>query len=206
MKTLCVGLSVFALACGGSLQSDDVLLGDGGTNNDGTTGDSAKDAPPPPPNGCPTSPPAGGASCSSAQDQLRCEYGNNPDPDCNQMFFCNQGTWQDESSGTICPPQSDCPAAYSDIPANQNCSPNGLQCAYPQGECICTTSFGGLQKQMPAWDCIPATSGCPSPRPDIGSPCSSVNEIQCDYGACSGGVALECKNGVWMQVITPCPG
>ena len=191
-----VGLCALLVGCGGVVSGTD-----GGTNDDGGT-DSSPPIDGSKPTGCPTTPPFSGSSCAPAS--LECEYGTNPDPSCNQTFFCNAGVWQDQSSGTICPPQSDCPSTFAQIPNGQDCTPNGLQCAYPQGECICTTSFGGLQKQTPAWDCFPAQTGCPSPRPDIGSACTGTN--QCDYGACSGGVALECKGGVWTQVITPCPG
>ncbi len=200
-----VGLCALLVGCGGAVASND-----GGTNTDGGSDATPLDGSPcqfPVPEcqgQCPDTPPFSGSTCT--QDTLTCEYGTNPDPSCNQTFQCNGGVWQDQSSGTICPPQSDCPSTFAQIPNGQDCTPNGLQCAYPQGECICTTSFGGLQKQTPAWDCFPAATGCPSPRPDIGSHCSGPTNQQCDYGACSGGVALECKQGVWQQVITPCPG
>ena len=155
-------------------------------------------------NGCPVTAPANDATCTAGQDQLKCEYGSNPEPDCNQFFFCNQGHWQDQSSGTICAPQSDCPSSYAAVPQNQDCTPTELTCAYPQGECICTTSFGGVQKQTPSWSCLPVQSGCPSPRADLGTPCSTEN-LQCDYGGCMGGIDMQCKDGVWQELITPCP-
>jgi hypothetical protein len=184
---LLVGITV---ACGGS-----VVTVDGGTGDSGTDGS--------PLSACPTSPPADASACT--HDTLRCEYGTNPDPSCNQQFVCMGGNWVNQSTGTFCPPQTDCPSSYAQVPANQDCTPTSLQCAYPEGECICTTSFGGLQKQTPAWNCIPKVTGCPSPRPDIGTPCSGTSG-NCDYGACSGGVALGCVNGVWTQAEVLCPG
>jgi len=154
---------------------------------------------------CPTAPPTASSACSD--DTLACEYGSNPDPSCNTAFVCMSGAWVDQTSGLACPPQSDCPASFASVPANQDCSPQPLACAYPEGECICTSSFGGVDKQTPSWDCIPAVSGCPSPRPDIGTACTpEPSNATCGYGACSGGgVALTCKQGVWQELITPCP-
>jgi hypothetical protein len=153
---------------------------------------------------CPTAPPTASSACSP--DGLACEYGSNPDPSCNTAFMCMGGAWVDQTSGVACPPQSDCPATFASIPANQDCSPQGLACAYPEGECICTVSFEGVDKQTPSWGCIDAVSGCPSPRPDIGTPCTAdSSNASCDYGSCSGGVALTCKEGVWQELITPCP-
>jgi hypothetical protein len=177
-------------ACGGS-----VVTVDGGTGTDSGT-DGA-------PVGweCPASPPTAPSACP--HDTLKCEYGTNPDPSCNQQFLCTGGSWVNQTTGTFCPPQSDCPSTYAQVPANQDCTPNQLQCAYPEGECICTTSFGGLQKQTPAWNCIPKVTGCPSPRPDVGSSCAGSQH--CDYGACSGGIAIDCVNGVWQQDEVLCP-
>ncbi len=195
-----IASSTLAFACGGAVTSIDDSGTDSGTDGSPAS-DSSSDAPTNP--SCPANPPTAGATCSP--ESFHCEYGANPDPTCNQQFECTAGKWQNLTTGTICPPQSDCPATYASVPANQVCSPTQLACAYPDGECICTTNFGGLQMQTPAWDCFPAANGCPSPRPDIGAACTSTSNQSCDYGACSGGVALQCKDGAWQQVFTPCP-
>ena len=153
---------------------------------------------------CPSSPPAGGSTCN--EEAVKCEYGTNPDPNCNQLFVCKSGAWLDQSLGGVCAPQSQCPASYAQVPVGQDCTSDTLGCGYPEGECICTKSFGGLQKTIPAWDCFAKVEGCPSPRPDIGSSCTTPSTQLCDYGACSGGVALSCINGVWQQAETLCPG
>ncbi len=189
--SLLVSLS-FVLACGGSVVSVDDSGADSGPGNDG--GASSK---------CPSSPPQSGTACVSVKGGPTCEYGSNPDPNCNQTFVCTQNVWVNQTSGTACPPQSQCPGSYTSVPNGQDCTPDQLSCAYPEGECICTTSFGGLQKQTPAWDCFPASQGCPSPRPDIGTACSGSQT--CNYGACSGGVELQCVDGSWQTVVTPCP-
>lgn len=177
-------------ACGGTTDSPS---GDGGTND--AAGDGGGGA-------CPSNPPTQGAAC--ATDQLACEYGSNPDPSCNQLYRCNAGAWQEQSSATICLSQTACPTSYASVPLGQDCTSNGLACGYPQGECICTTSSGGLQKPTPSWECFTPPEGCPNPRPDLGTSCASP-DLQCDYGACSGGIAVQCKSGVWTEVFTPCP-
>jgi len=194
MSTIRFALVALVLVgCGGSIATP---TGDGGTdsspNPDGSSGSV-----------CPTSPPAPSSACSTT-GPATCEYGTNPDPSCNQLFACTNGSWVDETNGGLCAPQSDCPTSYASVPVNQDCAPNQLSCAYPQGECICTTSMGGLQKMTPSWECFPAQSGCPSPRPDIGSPCSGTQQL-CDYGSCSGGVALSCVNGAWQEAAVLCP-
>lgn len=199
-RVLRIGLCAFVFACGGAVTNP---IDDGGTDG-GKGQDSSPDVITPgdasSPIGCPASPPLSGAACSP--DQIECEYGSNPSPDCNQLFRCNAGHWQEDSTGTICAPQSDCPATYADVPQNGTCSPQGLGCAYPEGTCFCGNS---LLTQNPSWTCNAGTSTCPSPRPDIGTPCNEPGQ-QCDYASCSGGVALQCTGGMWTQVFTPCPG
>lgn len=200
MRIAFLFVACLVVGCGGAVAGDD-----GGTGNDGGSG---SDGSPTPDSGpqtkCPTSPPSPGASCSYAN--LYCEYGSNPSPDCNQLFLCQGGSWVDETTGSACPPQADCPGSYASVPTGQDCTPNGLACAYPEGTCLCTQSFGGLVKQTPAWDCFPEETGCPSPRPDIGTACSAPSSLSCDYGACSGGLELQCTDGTWQEVAVPCPG
>ncbi|MDD1750759.1 MAG: hypothetical protein LUO89_12905 [Methanothrix sp.] len=188
-----LALVVVAAGCGGVVSGSDGGPGsDGGTGSDGGGGGG----------GCPASQPTVGAACSTLN--MQCEYGSNPNPSCNQLFECTSSGWVDQSSGGACPPSSLCPSSYTSVPAGQSCSPDTLTCAYPDGECICTTNFGGPQSQTARWDCIPATNGCPSPRPDIGASCSQPG-LDCNYGACSGGVDLVCKDGRWQQQNIPCP-
>ncbi len=175
--------------CGG----DVFVAGDGGTGSDG--GGSSV---------CPASPPTAGTSCTAFKGMDKCEYGTNPDPSCNQIFACPSGTWMDQSTGTICPSQQNCPGQYSDVQVGQDCSNNTLSCAYPQGECICTQSPGGLVSQTPVWACF-TPSGCPEPRPDIGTACTTQGTT-CNYGACSGGVELVCNGTSWQEALSGvCP-
>jgi hypothetical protein len=56
----------------------------------------------------------------------------------------------------------------------------------------------------PIWTCSQPAAGCPNPRPRIGSSCSQ-DGLSCNYGACSGGVEVQCKDGYWQQANVPCP-
>jgi hypothetical protein len=46
--------------------------------------------------------------------------------------------------------------------------------------------------------------GCPEPRPRIGDVCSEP-ALTCDYGACTGGIELQCEDGYWQREEVPCP-
>jgi len=214
------GLAATAFAvlagCGGTVVTTG---GDGSTGSDSgsdspSSPDSGTDAPPPgtdggkPTGACPANPPALGATCSPTS--LVCEYGSNPDEQCNQIFDCTSTGWNDDTTKGICP-VAECPASYAAIatPADQTaCTVEGAECVYPsQGTCLCTSDPGGLPLVGgPVWDCIAATPTCPSPRPRLGSPCSSEGST-CDYGACTGGISLECTGGVWQKnTMVACPG
>jgi hypothetical protein len=131
-----------------------------------------------------------------------CEYGSDPNPSCNQLFQCQSTGWQPENGS--CPGGGTCPASYSAVAQNQACMPEGLDCAYSEGQCNCTYTLpvgGG-----PYWKCFTPAGGCPDPRPRIGSACSAPSTLSCDYGACAGGIELQCADGYWKEEAVPCPG
>jgi hypothetical protein len=147
---------------------------------------------------CPASPPTVGGTCPI--QGAECEYGSNPNSACNQVFLCSDKSEWTLETGSTCPTGT-CPATYSDVPQNMSCTPNGLDCAYSQGQCNCTMSLpivGGA-----TWKCFDP-NGCPEPRPDLGTPCTGSQS--CDYGACNGGIEVECADGYWKQEEVPCPG
>jgi hypothetical protein len=129
-----------------------------------------------------------------------CEWGNDPNPSCNEVITCNSSGWSTPPP-THCPPGT-CPARYVDVPKEMPCSPDGLDCAYKEGQCDCafTLPTGGVS---PVWQCA-SPPGCPEPRPRIGSSCTQQG-LSCDYGACTGGVEVQCTGGVWQQMQTACP-
>lgn len=191
-----------ATACGGTVTS---VAGNDGGSSPGSDGGPGSDGPHGP--FCPASPPAAAAACQPIG--LECEYGTDPNAQCNQLFLCDpSGTWQEMTSGGIClPPDAAaaCPATYASVPTSKQCSPDQLQCDYPQGTCFCTTNHGGpTGTQNPTWGCVPTPPGCPSTRPHLGDACSQPN-LDCNYGACSGGIDVVCKGGFWQEQRVPCP-
>jgi hypothetical protein len=89
------------------------------------------------------------------------------------------------------------------VPVGQACSPAGLDCAYAEGQCNCTGTVP-VAGPKPEWQCSTPADGCPEPRPRIGDACSQPG-LACDYGACSGGIGLQCTDGYWQREIVPCP-
>jgi hypothetical protein len=149
---------------------------------------------------CPTSAPASGAACGAVAS-ITCEYGTNPNPDCNQQFQCVSGAWQ--LSDVVC---AMVPACSSTEPGAGGSCTTEQTCPYPSATCLCTSDPGGLPLEGgPVWDCVSLTPGCPATRPDLGTPCSASSTLDCDYGQCEGGVGLSCQDGVWQLANVACP-
>ncbi len=179
---------------------------DGSTNDGGPTQDAGGEGGSDAGGGqgtCPTTLPASGAPCSVSG--LECEYGGNPSVRCNQVAECTAGAWTYAAGGAcvvgVCPP------TYASAVA-QNCTTSGLVCSYAQGTCGCMFGGGPIRvidgSIVSAWSCAPAQTGCPSPRPDIGTPCSQPGDT-CDYAPCNGGVELSCTGGRWDVEPVACP-
>jgi hypothetical protein len=203
---LCVIAALAALvACGGSTGVGtvrDAGADDGGGSGSGSSsGASSGSSSGIGGGGCPASLPTAGAAC--APSGVRCEYGNDPNPQCNVVVTC-QGSagWSAPPPGVHCTPGT-CPASYADVPQGKDCTPQGLDCAYPQGQCNCAGTLP-VSGPNPVWQCSTPASGCPEPRPREGSPCTSAGQT-CDYGACTGGVELQCSDGYWQVSVVPCP-
>jgi hypothetical protein len=133
---------------------------------------------------------------------MECEYGNDPTPACNETISCTASGWSFPPPTVQCQPGM-CPASYAAVPQGKSCSPPGLGCAYPEGQCNCSSSLpvaGG-----PLWLCSMPAPVCPEPRPRLGAPCSQP-DLSCDYGACTGGIALKCTDGYWHRAQVLCPG
>jgi hypothetical protein len=103
-------------------------------------------------------------------------------------------------SAPVMPP---CPASYADA-LNKQCSQEGMDCSYPEANCICGNS--SPPTTTPLWNCYTLAQGCPSSPPGIGSSCAQPS-LRCDYGHCSGGAVLDCMNGSWQKGAGGfCPG
>jgi hypothetical protein len=77
-----------------------------------------------------------------------------------------------------------------------------VDCAYPEGQCNCSETLP--VSTGPVWQCFSPKGGCPEPRPRFGSACSQPS-LTCDYGACAGGVAMDCNGGYWQPAGVACP-
>jgi hypothetical protein len=180
---------------GGSASSSSGSSGSGSGSGGSSGGSSGGGTP------CPSQSPQVGAACPLVG--LQCEYGSDPNPACDTLCTCEASGWSARPPAPACAAGT-CPASYSAVPQRKSCTPAGLDCAYPEGQCNCAdtlpVSTGG-----PVWQCTMPSSGCPEPRPDIGSPCSQPGQ-SCDYGACAGGAAVECNEGRWQEMLVPCPG
>ncbi|HEY6459902.1 MAG TPA: hypothetical protein VIY73_07110, partial [Polyangiaceae bacterium] len=168
--------------------------GSGGSSSGGGSGSSGSGGSP-----CPSSADPGG-SCSP--EGLQCEYGTNPDPSCNLIENCQSGHWSYPPPG-VCP-VGQCPPTYPDSSGSVSCTPDGFDCAYPQGQCNCSVGALAGNPADPHWWCSPVTKGCPEPRAPLGTACTEEG-LQCDYGACTGGIAEQCTNGIWVEEATACP-
>jgi hypothetical protein len=226
-----LALTVVPAGCGGNVDHASQPPADGGPGADATPGmdgSSGSDSSTAPDSGspghdaapgggsCPSSPPSAGTQCASAG--LQCEYGQNPNPQCNALFQCMGPDMPDctqpgecqwaaigDGPGTceLADAGATCPSTYAGVPTTQACSPEGLACEYAQGTCYCSLGPGPVQMTA-HWYCTPTPAGCPPPRPDIGQSCSQAG-LSCDYGACLGGAAVVCDNGIWEQQAVACP-
>jgi hypothetical protein len=148
---------------------------------------------------CPAIEPNAGQGCSKTG--LQCEYGVSPDIRCNQVAVCEAAGWT-YAAASKCPAAM-CPATYEEIVAGDHCLVADETCAYPKGTCICSEDTGGPVRLidaaiMTSWVCFDSTLACRSPRPNLGDPCDDEGR-KCDYGACNGGVALLCTDGLWQE-------
>ncbi len=159
------------------------------------------------PVGCPPTAPTAGATCTG---NLECEYGTSLNPACNDNWQCSAGVWLKISTEGQCPPAGApmCPATYDAANTDKGkCAPEAEFCVYPQGTCICTDDPGGLPRAGgPEWGCTPVTAGCPAAPPRLGTPCKVPESTECDYGACNGGVDMQCTDGHWaISMLVGCP-
>jgi hypothetical protein len=214
VRTLVTATALALLACSGAtfVPAADGGGDDGGNGDASGNGDTGRDPL------CPAAAPANGDAC--ATDGLACEYGSDPSPACDIIARCGQetrGRWFVTPAATIgcgVSNPASCPTDYASVPRGQSCS-SQISCYYPEARCSCAVSCssGGfcpapLDGGMPpsTWQCDlpPENSGCPVPRPRAGDACATP-ALSCDYGSCSGGVALQCNTGYWQIVGVACP-
>jgi hypothetical protein len=172
---------------------------------------------------CPQSIPTSGSRC--AMSGLTCEYGNDPSATCDTLVMCTGGAWvtsqEPVDAGCSTSNGANCPTAFANVMEGATCGSTPFDCYYPEARCSCAPLVlqGACRPPdcpAPTWNCdTPAAdidgmlqpeSGCPVPRPRIGSPCSDADfERSCNYGYCQGGVAILCTSNVWQVQTVPCP-
>ncbi|HEY1695362.1 MAG TPA: hypothetical protein VGG39_24505 [Polyangiaceae bacterium] len=184
-----VGLAV---ACGGATPT----LGAGADGGGGGPGGA-----------CPGSAPVAESACTGS---FECEYGDDPDVSCDTVATCNSGRWlvRPATQGCAISAGAGCPATYAALLQQSLCTPENLECAFAEARCTCATHCGMVGRPEATWCCPDAPqsgNGCPSPRPRIGSTCSTSGTV-CDYGGCDGNVTLQCSGGSWQPTQVGCPG
>ena len=152
---------------------------------------------------CPAAPPVVGATCKDLGEE--CEYGASATTACNKVYKCESTGWRTEAPSGACP-VSTCPASYGMVDVAATCAPSGATCAYAEGTCTCAPpSPATVPSEPDQWQCFPAQTGCPSPRPKLGSACATSTATSCNYGACADGVELVCRGGIWVSKSVACP-
>jgi hypothetical protein len=135
------------------------------------------------------------SSCSTSG--LSCEYGDDIFLNCDTLATCTSGMWHvtpptnTQCGGSTGVLQSGCPANSGMVPVGQACSPQ-MTCGYGDTICYCYIDHTGAPQ---LWGCFPVMSGCPYPRPRVGSACNQPG-LQCDYSSC--GDSISCTNGLWI--------
>jgi hypothetical protein len=144
------------------------------------------------PIGCPSSPPKEGTACvPRGMWESYCSYGDDPLPDCRDVYRCTakDGVWTRVPGA--CDP-SGCPAA---VPLEDASCPGNAHCLYGRRHCACQFH----------WSCSDIPSDCPLVAPNAGDPCTPeasacgsawLTQLHC--ADCGGvGFALFCNDGVW---------
>jgi hypothetical protein len=160
---------------------------------------------------CPAAIPADGSPCGGANVPRICEYGGDTHGVCSTLAECGITGAGQAPHWIVTPPFPGCGTAPAGCPGSfasadgkvctSSTTPN--ECDYGEGRCGCepcrTQGPGfGYAWRCNAWSAVP--TGCPSPRPVLGTPCAMEGQV-CNYGLCCRGPSLGldqiCMNGVW---------
>jgi hypothetical protein len=160
--------------------------------------------------GCPVTLPQAGSPCvppaSPSSVYWECEYGT--DPHCTSIAACGSPAGNPPYIWVVFPPDSacggnpaTCPTSFSQPPAVTCALPTA--CFFPQGACYCASCTPTFCSPTPCadkdagteWQCAPwpERPGCPNPRPLLGTPCSSPNQL-CNG---PGSLWMLCADGYW---------
>ena len=205
-----LALAVTLAACGGEAFTDPP---GGGAGAGGSGGEQYL-------GGCPQQNPPEGTACP--KKELTCSYGDHFDPECREQVRCMaNGKWRHltKPNKVSCDPSQQpepCPKGEPP-PDKDQCDgqfADALVCSYADQRVMCACRSmdcsGGMCQPLehPSWICQgpPADKSCPVDMPNAGTACGQTDQI-CDYlgGGCSGGVTMECRDGIWQIGDLMCP-
>lgn len=168
---------------------------------------------------CPQTLPEAGAPCqptrlSTPSVYAACEYGDNPH--CTSVAMCashDDGKtflWGVNSPDPSCAGNG--PSCPAELHAGTAGCPVSATCTYATGRCFCIACVsssgpcgsnqcvdqdGGTQWSCDAWQ---QPSGCPTPRPLLGTSCNAAGQM------CGGfpDPVMQCAEGYWVVPIEGC--
>ncbi len=171
---------------------------DGGADAVRPVVDGGGDAAPP----CPVVLPADGSPCAIAD--FICDYGSNPNPECNTLVQCIDLAWQSMEVRRCPEDPAPCPSSVA-AASGTSCSAADQPelCAFPDGTCVCGYDGHGLPPSR--WICTPPAEGCPDAMPVVGTRCapSAGAPTLCGYGGCLG-PSVTCLGGFWSLYPSGC--
>lgn len=150
---------------------------------------------------CPEAPPDNGTSCSD--EEVQCQYGAEPRPECRPVATCKAGLWSVPSiPASRCPEPTDvaCPGTMDEL-EGERCTLGGVAnsgpfCQYEDVTCACDEST--CDATDCAWFCPPPLEemDCPRGQPNVGTSCDDPS-ITCKYTTCQD---HRCVDGYWSAV------
>jgi hypothetical protein len=163
---------------------------------------------------CPATPPNDGDACDAGSG-FQCEYGSSFWAYCDVLATCTSTTipnsyqWHLESSQS-CPFTEGGGSCPSTLPGSGvTCTPDGITCGYPTGQCNCMGFCGGPYDPDAGvdWKCMTPDPSCPWPRPRFGTACTADAGAYCSYDICCAGSTMNCQNGYWQgsTMMGGCP-
>jgi hypothetical protein len=145
---------------------------------------------------CPAAAPAQGTQCTGSSSQIWCEYGSDPNSDCNTIAYCTSSGWQVSAAGDLngdqnCPTvlTTACPATFATAANSGDVCTAIVNCQYPEGLCVCDQVGGALE-------CTASAAGCPATRPLAGTSCNADLCGSWGAGTCDG-QSMICYCGLW---------
>ncbi len=138
-----------------------------------------------------------------------CEWGLGSVPACDTIATCSSNAWSVQGAASCvnalaCPVLEPADQSTCSVPVGTVCDYAPLGTSEPKVRCACervSATNGNI-----LWYCQkPVNVSCPSPRPRLGTVCST--SATCSYGVCRipGGNDEACQGGLWVNNPVLCP-